>query len=142
MRGALLLLALGSVPAAAQVRREAGLQVTALFPADAAVAPMAAGALRTSRRVRFSVAAGPRWADGTTGGRGEALAAFLLAPGHRGGWGPYAAGGVAVDVAHGAEAWLVALLGVEQAPGAPQGIFVEAGWGGGARVALGWRRRW
>jgi hypothetical protein len=34
------------------------------------------------------------------------------------------------------------VLGVEQAPGRRRGWFIESGFGGGARVAVGWRTRW
>ena len=34
------------------------------------------------------------------------------------------------------------VLGVEQAPGRRRGWFIESGFGGGVRVAVGWRTRW
>jgi hypothetical protein len=34
------------------------------------------------------------------------------------------------------------IVGVEQAPGRRRGWFVESGFAGGARLALGWRARW
>jgi hypothetical protein len=38
--------------------------------------------------------------------------------------------------------YLVLTLGLEASPGGRTGWFLEAGVGGGARIAAGWRRRW
>ena len=40
------------------------------------------------------------------------------------------------------EGYLLLTLGVESRPGGRAGWFAEAGVGGGARVALGYRQRW
>jgi hypothetical protein len=39
------------------------------------------------------------------------------------------------------QGYVVVTLGVEARPGAPSGWFVEAGVGGGARLAMGYRWR-
>jgi hypothetical protein len=77
-----------------------------------------------------------------TTGRGEALVHFLLTPTQRTGVGLYAAGGIGVDFTTDAAAsWVVATLGAEGAPNGPSGWMLEAGVGGGWRVAAGWRWR-
>jgi hypothetical protein len=139
------LLALGSLaalPAEAQQARELGLQAigTASDPAFASGGVYAG--VRTSRRVRLSAGAALGGADGRTAWRGELLAHFLLAPAARRGVGGYAAGGVAVTGGPVDEGYLVLTLGVETRPGARSGWFLEAGVGGGARLAAGWRHRW
>lgn len=139
------LLVLGSLaagPAEAQQARELGPQAigTASDPAFAS-AGLYAG-VRTSRRVRLSAGAAIGGADGRAAWRGELLAHFLLAPGARRGVGGYAAGGVAVVGGPVDEGYLVLTLGLETSPGGRAGWFVEGGVGGGARLAVGWRRRW
>jgi hypothetical protein len=54
----------------------------------------------------------------------------------------YAAGGVAAVGGPVERGYIVLTLGMEQHPGLPTGWFVEAGIGGGARLALGYRWRW
>lgn len=99
------------------------------------------GALRASRRFRLSLAAGLGGSDGRIAGRGELLAHFLLAPGARRGIGGYAAAGVAATGGPVDQGYLVLTLGVESRPGAGSGWFLEAGVGGGARLAAGYRWR-
>jgi hypothetical protein len=106
-----------------------------------AVGGVSAG-LRTSRRTRVSVAAGVGAVDGEVAWRGELLAHFLLSPGRRRGAGFYGAGGVAVVGGPVEQGYVVLTLGLEERPGARSGWFVEAGVGGGARLAAGYRWRW
>lgn len=135
-----------AAPLTAQRVTELGVQAvgTASDPALAVVAGYAA--LRVSRRFRLSAATGVGGSAGRTAWRGELLAHFLLAPGSRRGIGGYAAGGVAVVGGPVDEGYLVLALGIESRPGAGSGWFLEAGVGGGARLAAGyrWRRfpRW
>ncbi|HSB55661.1 MAG TPA: hypothetical protein VLD58_14975, partial [Gemmatimonadales bacterium] len=75
-------------------------------------------------------------------GRGELLAQFLLSPGRTRGAGLYGLGGVAGQAGRRDRGFLVLGLGLEGAPGGASGWFAEAGVGGGARVAAGWRWRW
>jgi hypothetical protein len=128
-------------PVAAQRIAELGVQATALAANPGSVVGGVYGALRTSSRTRISVGAGVGAAEGETVVRGELLAHFLLSPARLRGMGPYVAGGVAVESEPVKEGYLVLTLGLENRPGARSGWFVEAGVGGGARVAVGFRYR-
>jgi hypothetical protein len=128
-------------PVAAQRVVELGAQVTVLAAKPGSMVGGAYGAIRTSLRTRISVAAGVGGALGETVARGELLAHFLLNPTGQRGWAPYVAGGVAVESAPVSEGFVVLTLGLESRPGARSGWFVEAGVGGGARVAVGFRYR-
>lgn len=76
-------------------------------------------------------------------GRAEALAQFHVTPYQRMGWGVYAAGGVAYEVQERTRgvARLILTLGAEVAPAGPRSFYVEAGLGGGWRLAAGVRWR-
>jgi hypothetical protein len=91
---------------------------------------------------RLAVALGGGLAEGAVVGRAE-LVAHLVLP-HRSGAGVafYLGGGLAGVTGPGQAGWLVALAGVETNPGGANGLALEAGIGGGARVSAGWRRRW
>jgi hypothetical protein len=130
------------LPVAAQRVVELGAQATALAADPGSMFGGAYGALRTSLRTRVSVAAGVGAVEGSAAVRGELLLHFLLNPTRRTGVAPYAAGGVAVVGGPLDEGYLVLTLGLESRPGARLGWFVEAGIGGGARLAAGIRRRW
>jgi hypothetical protein len=134
--------ALAAAPAEAQQVKELGVQVVGTASQPALVAGGFYAALRTSRRVRLSAGAALGAADGRSAWRGELLAHFLLTPGARRGVGAYGAGGIAAVGGPVDEGYLVLTLGVETRPGARSGWFLEAGVGGGARLALGIRRRW
>ena len=139
------LLALGIVaasPAEAQRATELGLQAIGTASDPGLVVAGAYAGWRASRRVRVSAAAAAGASDGRAAWRGELLAHFLLAPGAKRGLAGYGAGGVAVVGGAVDEGFLVLTLGVESRPGARSGWFLEAGVGGGARLALGFRRRW
>ncbi len=143
-RWASVLLAATVIPAPLQAQRgtELGIQAVGTASDPALAAAGAYAATRTSSRLRLSAAAMIGGSGGETAWRGELLAHFLLAPGARRGLGAYGAGGVAVVGGPEEEGYLVLTLGVETRPGASAGWFLEAGVGGGARVALGFRRRW
>ncbi len=80
--------------------------------------------------------------DGNLAGRGEALLSFSLDPFRERGAAPYLAGGVAVTGDRvGTEQYLVAVLGLSFNPGRATGWFVEAGVGGGLRLAAGFALR-
>jgi hypothetical protein len=98
-------------------------------------------ALRTSLRTRISAAAAIGASGGETAWRGELLGHFLLNPTRRDGVGLYGAGGIAVVGGAVDQGYLVVTLGLEARPGARSGWFVEAGVGGGARLAGGYRWR-
>ena len=125
---------------AQQIRREVGVQAYALLGDADRIGGGLYGALRVGPRARLSLFTGLGGGDGNTAGRVETLAHFLLAPGRKQGAGFYLAGGLAADVAERTEARIVALVGVEGRPGARGGWMLEAGVGGGWRVAAG--RRW
>jgi hypothetical protein len=99
------------------------------------------GAIRTSNRTRVSAALAAGVCDGDAAFRGELLAHFLLNPTRRTGAGVYGAGGIAVAEGPVDQGYVVVTLGVEGRPGGRSGWFVEAGVGGGARLAVGYRWR-
>jgi hypothetical protein len=74
-------------------------------------------------------------------GRGELLGHFLLGPEQRRKPGLYLAGGIAGVVGAVDRGYLVLTAGVESRPAAGSGWAVEAGIGGGFRVALAYRWR-
>ncbi len=136
-------LLLAASPLAAQQAREIGLQATATASDPALVIGGLSAAIRTSLRTRLSVAAGVGASGGEAAWRGELLAHFLLNPDRWRGAGVYGAGGLAVVGGPVEEGYLVLALGVEARPGGRSGWFVEAGVGGGVRLAAGyrWRKR-
>ncbi len=141
--GALLAAATAGSPATAQQVIELGITGIATASDPALVVAGGYGAIRTSQRTRISVAAGAGVSDGDAAWRGELLAYFLLNPTRRRGAGVYGAGGVAVVGGPVDQGYLVLALGLEARPGGRAGWFVEAGVGGGARLAAGFRwRRW
>ena len=141
-RGALLVAAavLGAAPARAQIRRELGIEGVALAADPGFAGGGLWGALRPSSRLRLGALAlvGDR---GGTAFRGEAVAHFLLDPARRRGAALYAGGGIAAESGPRGQAWVVAAIGVEGAPGAARGWVAELGVGGGVRIAIGWRWR-
>lgn len=126
---------------AAQQVRELGVVGIATASDPALAVGGIYGALRTSLRTRVSAAAAIGASDGETAWRGELLAHFLLSPTRRTGAGLYGAVGVAVVGGPAEQGYLVVTLGLEARPGARSGWFVEAGVGGGARLAAGYRWR-
>ena len=129
-------------PLRAQQVKELGLQVTGIAGDHAAGLIGAYAALRTSERTRLSADLGAGTSGRATVWRGELLAHFLLDPTGQQRAGLYGAGGVAVAGGAVDQGYLVLTLGLETRPGAGAGWFVEAGVGGGIRLAAGYRRRW
>jgi len=138
---ALLSLALLAAPVAAQRVVELSVQAvgTASDPAVLVAGPVVA--LRTTLRTRLSAALAAGVSDGDAAWRGELLVHFLLNPTRRGGVGAYGAGGIAVARGPVDQGYIVLALGIEGSPGGRSGWFAEAGVGGGARLALGYRWR-
>jgi hypothetical protein len=132
---------LAAAPLEAQRVRELGIQAIGTASDPALAVAGAYGALRLSRRFRISLGVGVGASSGETAGRGELLAHFLLAPRAARGPGGYTAAGVAAVTGPVDEGYLVLTLGLESRPGAAAGWFVEAGIGGGARLAAGYRWR-
>ena len=137
---------------AALTRPLAGQQPTAV---ELDVGPVATTARRAFTGAALGVATRPGGegrvtlvaafgsADGHAALRLEAIAQFLVLPGAKHGPSPYGGVGIAYVGARpyrGAGA-LVALVGVESAPGRPRGWFGEVGFGGGLRLRLGYRWR-
>lgn len=123
------------------VRRELGIEVYTLRATPDRIGGALSAGWRVGPRARVSLLGGMDGGDGGPVGRTEALVHFLLAPDRKRGVGLYGAGGLAVDIASRSEARMVALVGVEPAPGGRQGWMLEAGVGGGWRFAAGWRWR-
>jgi len=97
-------------------------------------------ALRPGGRLRLQLAAlvGD---DGDLAGRGEFSVHYLVTPGAPRGVSLYGLTGVAGRAGRREAGYLLVGLGLESAPAGRHGWWVEAGVGGGARVALGWRWR-
>jgi hypothetical protein len=81
--------------------------------------------------------------DGRAAGRAELVWHFQLDPARRSGWGLYGGGGLAAGIVEDdrVKPWIQAVIGAESRPGGRGGLFLEAGFGGGVRVAAGWRWR-
>ncbi|MFI5234582.1 MAG: hypothetical protein ACHQXA_02635 [Gemmatimonadales bacterium] len=137
---AALALLLGATPLAAQVTREFGIEAIALAAHPGFAGGGVWGAIRPSGRLRLAVSAllGDR---AGTAVRGEFAAHFLLDPARKRGAALYAGGGLAVESGPAGQAWLLAVLGVEGAPGGRSGWAVEFGVGGGVRLMAAWRWR-
>lgn len=131
-----------ALPAAAQAppRLEVGLASAALFADPEFFGGGGVVALRPGGRLRLQLAALAGDANGLAL-RGELSGQFLLSPSRTRGIGCYGFAGIA-GVAGPADAgYLLLGLGVEAAPGSSNGWWMEAGVGGGARIAFGWRWR-
>ena len=99
-------------------------------------------AVRPGGRARLAVTLLPGAMRRRFALRAEAVAHFLLNPAPVSEVGFYGLAGIAGVTGAIERAYLVAGIGVETNPGGPSGWLAEAGVGGGARVAVGWRRRW
>ena len=141
---ALLLLVPVAVPAQ---QRQPGLEASVGGVAAFARRTFAGGALGLAwrgggqGRAAVTVAGGVLGSD--PGARLEASAQFLVNPAARSGATLYGALGAAYVVARGSPGagYVLILVGAERAAGRGVGWFVEAGLGGGARVAVGVRAR-
>lgn len=143
--GVLALLALPAV-ATLEAQSPAGFEVGAVGLGTFASPTFAGGGLSFSMRpggdvrVLGLVAAGAR--RDRLNGRGELVLHYLLSPDRRRGVGLYGIGGIAGITGRGSTGFLVLGVGAESSPGGRSGWLVEAGVGGGFRVAVGWRLRW
>jgi len=129
-------------PLAAQHAKELGLQAIGTASDPALGVAGVYGAIRTSVQTRISASAGLGISRSDAAWRGELLIHLLMSPTRRRGVGVYAAGGVAAVGGPVEQGYIVLTLGAEQHPGQRTGWFVEAGIGGGARLAAGYRWRW
>ena len=98
-------------------------------------------AVRPSQRLRVALTIGAGTARGDAAARGELLGHFLLNPSAVGGVGAYTGGGIAGVVGAKDEGYVVLLIGVEARPARTSGWALEAGIGGGLRIAVGYRWR-
>ncbi len=143
-----LLLALASgggaapLPAQGGSVREAGLEAVVTAADPAVYTAGVTASIRPTVRTRIGLyAGGGVTGDGNGVGRAELLGQFLLNP-RSTRLGLYAGGGLAGVFASGADnGYLVLMLGIESRPGGKGGWFAEAGIGGGARIAAGFRWR-
>jgi hypothetical protein len=136
--------ALPGRPLAAQRPVEYGVHAVATFATPDLVAGGGYAAVRPGERARLALTLAAGAADGDVAFRGELLAHFLLSPRAKHGVGFYALGGAAVaDLAStgDTQGYMVLGLGVESSPGARSGWALEAGIGGGFRIAAGYRWR-
>lgn len=117
---------------------QAAAVVTTAAPVTVTAGPGAA--VRIGRRDRLVGWVGAGVAEGGFAFRGEGAYHFLLSPESRAA-GIYLGGGVAAAEADGWRGLLIGVVGVEAAPGGRQGWFAEAGFGGGVRLAAGFRWR-
>ena len=131
-----------TLPGAARAQGEREWRVQALGTVAPAAEAFVGGGMGFIVRPRsrfglgLTAALGDR--DGNLAGRGEALVSFILDPVSRRAIGSYAAGGVAVvNDRAGTGEYLVVTLGLAGRPGRGTGWFVEAGAGGGLRLAAG-----
>jgi hypothetical protein len=99
-------------------------------------------AVRPGGRARIAVSGLPGAIERRFALRGEVLAQFLLNPAAMRGVGVYGLAGIAGVTGPNERAYLVAGIGLEANPGGRSGWLAEAGIGGGARLVVGWRRRW
>ena len=128
-------------PALAQ-GREIGVGAIATLSDPAFAAGNAYAALRTSGRTRVSGSVSAGVSGHEFAWRGELLGHFLLSPEERRNAGFYVAAGVALVDGPSQQGYLVVTLGLESRPRGNSGWAVEAGVGGGVRLAAGYRWRW
>jgi hypothetical protein len=132
---------LAASPATAQAPRgaEFGLAGTLLLAEPGFAGGGALVALRDGRlRLQFTVLTGDA---GGWAGRAELAGHYLVTPARVGGVGLYGLAGLALDAGPREAGYLLLGLGLEESPGGRHGWWVEAGVGGGARIAIGWRWR-
>lgn len=137
---------MGARPGAARAQQEREWRIQALGTVARASESFIGGGgglvLRSRTRTGVGVNGFLGVRDGNLAGRGEALLSFSLDPLREQGVAPYLAGGVAVTGDRvGTEEYLVAVLGLSINPGRATGWFVEAGVGGGLRLAAGFAFR-
>ena len=127
---------------AAQHPREFGVEGIALLRDSSLVGGAVYGGLRVSHRMRLSLTGALAGGEGGLGARGELAGHFLLSPELQRGVGLYGGGGLALEQQDKTRGYLELIIGAETSPGAATGWMLEAGFGGGVRLALGWRARW
>lgn len=140
--GVLALALAGSATLTAQVPREFGVETVALLRDSSLAGGAVYGALRLTSRTRVALTGAVGGGKGGLGARAELAGHFLLNPALTHGIGMYGGGGLAVEQQGVTRGYLELVLGAESNPGGPHGWMLEAGLGGGIRLAAGWRARW
>lgn len=131
-------------PLIAQGWRESQLWAVAATSDPLVVAGGVGVAFRDARRTRIAFALATGAAEtGEAAGRAEITWHFLLDPSRTGGVALYGGGGLALTARERdrLRPWLQLLVGLEWSPAGARGLFLEAGAGGGARLAAGVRMR-
>jgi hypothetical protein len=132
----------GYRPVEAQgIDRELGIQGYAVVAEGEELGAQLYGAIRPTRRGRFSLSVGAGAIEGRTRYRLEGLGHLLLSPRRTVGTELYVAGGLGVAGRDEYQVRLIGLVGVEGRPGARRGWVVEGGIGGGWRLTAGLRWR-
>jgi hypothetical protein len=121
---------------------EAGVQGVAALASRSFLGAGLTGAVRPGGRLRLIISALPGTRDGSFAFRGEAGGHFMLNPERRRGLGIYGVGGIVALLGRRDAGYVLLGLGVESSPAGRSGWIMEAGVGGGVRIAIGWRRRW
>jgi len=95
-------------------------------------------------RIALAVAGGVATPEDQAAVRAQLTLQVLLNSSARSGHGLYAGVGGAFIGQHGApgRGFVALVIGAEQAPGRRRGWFIESGFAGGVRLAVGWRVRW
>ena len=132
-----LLLAVPSV-VVGQRAHELGWQLIATTDDPVVVVVGPSAGIRVERRVRLVGTGGLGAQGGDVAWRLEGLAHFQLQPNSHA-LGIYGGGGVALAGGARTQGYMVVLLGVETSPGGSGGWTVEVGFGGGFRMAVGYR---
>jgi len=135
MTGALL-----AVPSVVVGQRahELGLQLIATTDDPVAVVAGPSAGIRVERRVRLVGTAGLGAQGGNLAWRLEGLGHFQLRPNSHS-LGVYGGGGLALAGGVRTQGYMVVLLGIETSPGGSGGWTAEVGFGGGFRMAVGYR---
>lgn len=120
-------------------------RLDAIIARRTAVQPAIGADIALSPEIHLELAAGLGISAGSGSGvsaRTDAIARFLVDPGHTLHWSPYVGGGIGARYDRGPDWRGVAIL-VVGASGRPHGSwipFVEGGFGGGVRLGFGFRR--
>lgn len=95
-------------------------------------------------RIALAVAGGVATPENQAAVRAQLTLQFMLNSTARSGQGIYAGVGGALIGQQGApgRGFVALVIGAEQAPGRRRGWFIESGFAGGVRLAVGWRARW
>jgi hypothetical protein len=133
------LLAVPSVVVGQRVH-ELGVQLIATTDDPVAVVAGPSAGIRVERRVRLVGTAALGVQGGDVAWRLEGLAHFHLHPNSHS-LGVYGGGGLALAGGVTTQGYMVVLLGIEESPGGGGGWTAELGFGGGFRMAVGYRWR-